>query len=344
MDKLLYYIAMTEPFPLQASVEGKPANKAALTIVATNNSGKDVALQGIIVKIPVGTEALQLTNDAPDIQHIPPANWDSKDPQYPTGFVLYNFIPQVGYGTLPANSSLNFVFNNIAVNTVTGSVDIHVIEGSGKCIPPNCPTQTLTVTKFPNGWGKVSLFVEPPVISSGGSVSLEWEGPVGATYTIEYYTPQSGIVVIPAAGKPKLANKGKYPGQDDPPLTLKQTTIFTLDVEENIDGRMYQAQEQKTATVENQGPEVASFDITALPLQPGKPPTFRLAWQLKNEGSFEITEQSGTNPPVALTGIPRDATSVEVHPFTAQTIYKITAYPTLRAASMKESKSQTTKI
>lgn len=251
MSTLLAYSISTNPFPIQASLPGGNPNVAQMTIVATNNSGNDVKLQGMMVQIPIGQGATQLTNDDPDISPVPPTDWILKNTLHPTGYVQYEFLPSSGSATLPNNSSLDFIFNQIEINSQTGEVEIDVTEGSNNCTPGvDCPVKSLYVTKFPDGWGNVTFNVNPPDIPYGGSTVLTWSGPAGAAYTIEYYTPQTGIVNIPAQGDPPLGNQGQYPAQGAPPLTLTQTTVFTLQVEDTISGQTYEAQDQKTVTVE----------------------------------------------------------------------------------------------
>ncbi len=181
--------------------------------------------------------------------------------QTPSGFVQYFFLPQSGYGTVAAGQSINFIFNNIEVNGTTGMVEIDVTEGSNNCTPGvNCPVQQLFITKFPNGWGQVSFWVDPPNIPYGSNTSLNWDGPSGATYMIQYYDSQRRVIVnIPRQGQPALSNKGKYPSQDDPPLAPEQTTVFTLNVADEIEGQQYQAQDQATVTVEEPIPVITQF-------------------------------------------------------------------------------------
>ena len=119
---------------------------------------------------------MQLTNDAKTIGPVSPAHWTLKDTQYPAGFVQYVFLPNPGYGTVAKNGSLNFIFNNIQINSQTGQAEIDVTEGSNNCVPPNCPVAQLFVTKFPNGWGQVSFWVDHPDISAGGSDTLALVG------------------------------------------------------------------------------------------------------------------------------------------------------------------------
>jgi hypothetical protein len=298
MDPLLQYDLISDPFPLLASTEGKPANKASLTIVATNSTTGSVRLQGILVKIPVGGGASQLSNGATDINAIAPTNWDPKDVQHPENFVIYNFQPQNGNGELAANASLNFVFTSIPVNNVTGTVLIEITEGSGNCVPPNCPVQDLAVTKFPDNWGSVNFAATKNIINAGEGIQLKWDGPASATYSIEYYTPQTNIVHVPRPGEQPLANEGIYPDQ---PLSLQRTTIFSLNVDENVNGNPHHATAQMTVTVVNPQPKINSFTIkpTVADLSQEKI-ELTFTWDVSNPRTLEL-EGVGTVTGITLT-------------------------------------------
>ena len=60
---VLTYAIVTEPFPLLASAESGNPNRAKLTALATNGTGSDVVLEGIILQLPVGSGADALTLD-----------------------------------------------------------------------------------------------------------------------------------------------------------------------------------------------------------------------------------------------------------------------------------------
>src|SRR5437868_4835245 len=92
--KLLYAIN-TNPVPLQAS-DSDPtvANLiATLSLNATNDSSADVTLQAISVSIPLGTDALSLTNDSVAIGPVAPFGWMLAQTQNPSGSVIYIFTP-----------------------------------------------------------------------------------------------------------------------------------------------------------------------------------------------------------------------------------------------------------
>jgi microcystin-dependent protein len=65
-------------------------------------------------------------------------------------------------------------------------------------------------------------------------------------YKIEYAIPGK-VVRIPKQGQDPLGPDGTYPGKTDPPLTLAQTTIFTLIV--SMESGRYKAEQQRTVTV-----------------------------------------------------------------------------------------------
>jgi hypothetical protein len=302
MNPLLTYSITTNPFPLQASASGGNPNIAQMTIVATNNSGSDVTLQGMMVQIPIGQLSTQLTNDSADIGPVAPANWQKPQVQTPTGYVQCTYLPQPGYGTVKAGESVNFVFNDIQVNSQTGQVEIDVTEGSNNCTPGNCPVQLLYITKFPNSWGQVSFWVDSPVIPLGGNITLHWSGPAGATYSIQYYDPRTGIVNIPSQGQPPLGSQGQYPAQGAPPLTPQQTTIFTLNVTETISGQSYAAQTQLTVTVEISPPLINSFAAVPSNMDMNSPQKAQLTWNTSNVSLIKIDGVGSFTGPQAANG------------------------------------------
>ena len=261
MTTFLRYDLMTDPFPLQASPETGNLNAAQLTVVASNPAPlTPVTLQGLIITLPIGPDSTALTQDAKGIGPVPPAGWTLKETQYPAGAVRYLFYPDKGEGGVKG-AGLSFIFNNVELNRQPGTVEVQVLEGSRDCMPPDCPMQSLYITKFPNGWGQVQLWTnpDPPVVAPGGSVTLNWAGPDGATYQLQYYTPRDGIVIVPQHRQPPLSNRGEYPPDGDPPLQLDQTTTFYMSVDETIDNHKYSAQQQVTATVEALMPDFKLF-------------------------------------------------------------------------------------
>ena len=293
---ILRYALTTDPFPLQASPQSGNLTTATLTVVGSNPTSAPVTLQGLIVTLPVGNNSTDLTPDATSISPIPPPNWTLNETVPSTGQVKYIFYPTKGHGAVGLEG-LNFVFNNVAINRQTGTVAVEITEGSNNCKPPNCPTKTLDLTKFPNGWGEVSFWAYPyPPIMSGKDVQLYWHGPEGATYTIRY-SFNNKIVKVPKSGQPALANSGQYPGTNAPPLKLKQTTTFYLTVEKTIDNQPYQAQKYLPVVVVEIPPPPPQ--ITLLSAKPhiikknGKNTLVTLSWTAKHTTQLEVLGPGG---------------------------------------------------
>lgn len=277
----LRYDVSTSPFPLQASPAEGGQSVATLTVVAANPTpSAPVTLQGVNIAIPVGTDGASLTADATGIGPVAPDGWRLQGAKPGAGTVEYAFVPQPGQGSV-GRQGLAFVFNNVRVNTQPGPCEITVKEGTaGK------PTEQLTVTKFPAGWGTVAFWADPPNVVSGQETTLNWAGPAGATYTIEYFTPQTGLVNVPAQGQELFGNRGQYPSASDAPLRLAQTTVFTLSVRQTLGGQLYFAQQQATVTVLVGAPVVKSFTATPTFADPA----MRLAWQTENVSQIHIDD------------------------------------------------------
>jgi hypothetical protein len=193
-------------------------------------------------------------------------------------------------------ASVLFVFNDVHINGQPGTVrGLTVQEGSGGCLPPNCPVYDLSgaITKFPSGWGQVAFWVDPPDIDAGGSTSLHWDGPAGATYALEWGTSQ-GVVNIPGPTHPgALAPAGVYPGQGDPPLTpAPGITTFTLTVDESIAGSQYHAQDQKAVTVRPPPPSIAKF-TGQLGWDAAGTCTLTVKWRAENAAHCLLTGTGG---------------------------------------------------
>ena len=340
MPTLLTYAQTTDPFPLQASAQSGNANVATLTLVATNTTSDGVTLDGMSITLPIGAGATQLTADTIDIGPVPPANWTLAATQYPTGAIQYIFQPASGDGTVGSNESLVFVFNNIKINTQPGPVEVVVMEGSNGCQPPECPTANLYLTKFPNGWGTVSFWANPVILPYNSGPTLYWSGPAGATYTIEYYMPQTGIVNVPAPGQPSLANEGQYPAQGGTALQLEQDTTFYLMVVDTIGNQTYSAQQSVPVTVELPAPQIKSFAVA--PAQAytyavtyegqttTQPVTVELTWTTENAQSCVLSGESHLL--VANGSLTRELSQTTQFTLTAQGETESSALQTIEAS------------
>lgn len=292
---LLTYDLTTAPFPLQASAAsqgGEPVT-ASLVLLAQNNSGSDVQLQGIAIQLPVGTSANDLTEDATSIVPVSPAGWDPPAVNPAQGSMSYVFTPANEDSiTLKQGDSLTFVFNGITVNTVSGIMQIMITEYNSICNGANCPVKEIDLTKFPNGWGEVTFSSPDPNIAPGDPAFLNWSGPAGATYTIEYYTQETGLVNVPAPNENALANQGQYPDAGTN-FILQRNTTFTLNVSEMVNDVSYNAQIQVQVTVDT--PPVlgiTSFGSSAQAFGAGE--TFTLTWVVTDAASCQISIDGGS--------------------------------------------------
>lgn len=243
----LDYAVATEPFPLVASTD-TPPKPSKLTIVASNpDPTKPVTIRKkIIITLPIGTAANELTADAPE-DGLAPKNWkfiQKKDGQHTAN---YEFAPDPNHKTI-TDEGLAFVFT-LGVNMQPGMCLIYITEDTENIT-------NVSVAKFPPGWKPVTFGVKPANIDAGQSVELTWAGPPKAEYTIEYREPPNPTVWLPKDGKTPFANVGKYPGPTDPPLTLEASTTFTIHVD--LD-EMYAASDQRTVTVSPRPPSIEYF-------------------------------------------------------------------------------------
>lgn len=247
MATQLEYALTTDPFPLVASTD-TPPKPSRLTIVASNpNPDQPVTIRKkIVITLPIGTAANELTENAPE-DGLAPKYWkfiQKKDGQHTAN---YEFAPDSDHKVIK-DEGLAFVFT-LGVNMQPGMCLIYITEDTENLT-------SLSVAKFPPGWKPVTFGVKPANIDAGQNVELTWAGPPNAEYTIEYREPPNPTVWLPQEGKLPFKNVGKYPGPTDPPLTLEATTTFTIHVE--LD-ELYGASDQRTVTVSPRPPSIEYF-------------------------------------------------------------------------------------
>lgn len=276
---LLRYEVTTDPFPLQASNTSGLPNTATLQVVASNpNPLLPVNLKGLGITVPIGQDSSDLTA-IPPTPPVPPDGWTLANTKKGSGTIEYVFQPKAGHGIV-GRKGLAFAFDVIQVNSVPGTSQVTIKEGS-----PGDPTKELLITKFPNGWGAVTFWLDPPDIPYQESTTLNWSGPTGATYSIEYVMGGE-IINIPAEGDPALGSQGQYPAQGKPPLTLDRTTVFNLIVNETIGEHSYKAQEQKIGSVELPVPVINLFQAR---MDDSLFPTLILEWATDYADECEIS-------------------------------------------------------
>ena len=266
MTTLLTYTISTSPSTLEINQQN-----ATLTILATNSTSNPVTISGISIEIPIGPLNTDLTDNASSISQIPPGQWTTNPPNSASGSTTFIFIPTNKAYTLASGDALVFSLTQIQVNKKAGTATLTVTEGSS-----GSPTQPIALSKYPEGWSAMTFVAHPPNLNAGDSVTLTWDGPNSAVYTLEY-SKDNSTITIPAPGQSSLGSNGTYPGDNQPPLTLDQTTVFTLTVSQTIDNNNYQVNLQQTVTVNQPAPEIISF--TGQIDYSQTPPALNLTWQ-----------------------------------------------------------------
>ena len=294
----LTYSFATFPAPLPIS-QPNVQERAKLTIVATNLTAEPVQIAELIIDLPVGPAAGQLTNNADSLRVTAPLNW-RYDPSSPAGLKCYKFLPPgTGAFTLDKNQALTFVFEELEPNTVAGTSQVLVHEG-GKTParkPEDLPIKVLEVTKFSPSWGRLTFVLDKLHVRAGEEVKLSWKGPAGPTYQLQYqsYASDDSVTVkLPQPGQQPFRNEGSYPGAGDQPrLKPMRPTTYTLIVTDTFEGAPRTAQMQLTV------------DVTPVPVPPVPAP--RIV-EFRTEPSLVITSQP--IPPIKLVWQAEDASSL----------------------------------
>jgi hypothetical protein len=313
VTKLLYAVT-TQPSPLLASPAQGEMVQCVLTVEASNPApdpdANPVTLAGVEIKLPIGEAAADLTPDVANIGPYPPGDWQLQTNTAPG---VYAFIPKGPPGTTVSvgSQALTFSLEAVPVNRAPGPVaGLQVVEGT-----PGMPSVQLPLTKFPNGWGSVDFWAYPADIPAGQSTTLHWSGPAGATYAIEYAAGDE-VVNLPPAGQPPFANAGVWPGVDDPPLEPVETTVFTMTVEDTIDGEQYSTRVQATVTVVEPGPQIEQFTGSIVAAGGGYDVVFE--WVAANTGHCTLSAvpeaelQAKAGPPGYALPIDRPLTGTYV--------------------------------
>ncbi|MEM7113662.1 MAG: hypothetical protein AAF614_14585 [Chloroflexota bacterium] len=326
----LRYAITSEPFPLQASPAKGNLNHAALTVVASNPAD-GVKLYGLSIKIPIGDTSTDLTNAKPTA--IAPHGWALYDTKPKTGSVEYIFRPSGSGKKKPKpyklkGEGLAFRIENVAVNRQPGTAQIKITEGSARK-KKKSPIIKLPVSKFPPDWGTIDFWADTPSIKFDGQAKLQWAGPAQqgdgpeATYTLQYETPDAGLVTIPKKGEPALGASGTYPSAGQS-LKLERTTTFTLNVSATKANQQYQAQKQVAIDVE---PPTPSVTISSNPASETAilPNTLvEISWTVIGADKLVLKGSNGSSKTfTAKADFPQGSTTVRPQ---KPTTYQMTAY------------------
>lgn len=265
-DTLLSYVMLTSPDPLQAS-----AKNSSLTLVVSNPGGRIVTVTSLVVTLPVGTNAKDLTADATGVQTQPAAGWQAVNA---AGTIT---LTPTGTGEIGPDG-VTFVFASITVNDQAGLCAITIDEtASSPSHAAEDRTATVGLPKFPTQFQVGDLQAQPLDVPSGGSTTLMWTG-TPATYTLQYQPADEGEPVSVTVG-----NAGPYTATK---LTRSGQVTFTLVVQVPVPGfdHPLTVQRQVSASV-----ETLSLAVQAEPPSVGVNGLARLGWQTSNAASCVLS-------------------------------------------------------
>jgi len=310
---------MTEPFPLQASPKEGKAKFARVTIVASNPEPEEpVTLKKISISLPIGSSGSDLAVEVPPTPAAP-GSWEFLSKSEGASRVIFRYGPKAGQGKV-GEQGLEFVCNNLQMNREAGTCVVEIEEISS---PDDENVAKLEIGKFPHSWGEVHFSVDPANIESGESTTLKWSGPDHAVYRIEYAIPGK-IVKIPKQGQ-KLGPDGTYPGDTDPPLTLTQTTIFTLIV--TMESGRYKAEQQRTVTVVWYPASLDYFRPRGCTTSDCIVPSDELVldWDIKHADYWQLFQEWPDFPqrPARVIELPWPTRSVAIRPTEKKTRYTL---------------------
>jgi hypothetical protein len=276
---LLDYALLTAPSPLQA---GAPAT---LTLAISNGGSQVVTVTSIVIALPIGTNAKDLTASA-SFQTGKTSGWNLAQ----SGGALT--LTPAGSGAV-GRTAVVVTIANVAVNDQPGTVEIVIDEtaalGGGN--PANNNTK-IPLAKFPGQFSLSDLVATPTQVPFGGSASLMWTGTQieQATYTLQY--PGSGPVNVSSVGPYKAENLTVFPA------------VFTLTVSLTVPGQDAPATAQKQTTVV-QAPELKIVSFGSSRSAVGGADTFDLVWevQLATSLTLEMTLLAGSK--IDVTGLSR---------------------------------------
>ena len=236
---VLSYSLLTDPDPLRASPAGEDydSNIAMLTVVATNETGKDITVRNIILTIPTGQGAQALTRNITGVNPTVfiyrlegPINKSKKwhicktgDKDCNTGdkneFIVTTENPEQD-GILKTGEGLYIKLPEILINDRPGVWSLTIDETTGKNTTNSMTIQSI---KAPFELIVSDLGADPLVVEPGGCTTLYWEGSDGADYWL--FDGQK-TNKLDSVGNIDDSNKDQY--QRYEVCDLKLTTTFYL--------------------------------------------------------------------------------------------------------------------
>jgi hypothetical protein len=263
---LLKYAFLADPDPLQAG------GTATLTLIVSNPGGQVVTVDSIVVTLPVGTNAKDLTADASGIQSQLPPGWGVSQ----SGGEL-TLRPATPEAARVARSGLAFVFARIQLNAEPGTVAVAIDETASSAADPapKPRTATLTLDKFPRQFALGGLAVNPLRVEPGGSATLTWSGSP-ADYSL-YYDPGTAPVDV------RVGSTGPYVARD---LERPAGVTFTLRVSVTVPGQDQPLLLQRQVHVDVAAVAIDNFQ--ASPPTVGPNGLTRLSWRTSNATSVTL--------------------------------------------------------
>ena len=233
---LLAYAIVPAPEPLTASFPG-----ADLALIISNPGMTVVNCTQIIISLPVGVNAKDLTTDATGIQTFPPGGWEVA--QQGGIFTLTPATP--ANGAIGAQG-LEFLFTNIQVNSQPSAECPIVIDETAASYPqPSLVrTETFTLVKAEAGFTLSDLTANSLTVPSCGTATLQWSGSastvtIPVTYTMIYNSGNESVSTT-------VGNSGPYTSE---PLTQTPSVTFTLQAAVTLAGQTEPLIVQKQITV-----------------------------------------------------------------------------------------------
>jgi hypothetical protein len=258
-----------DPAKVDYSVSDTQLSVVTLTITATNRTSGPVECSAISISIPVGFGAGALTEDPTSIVAAP-------GPTTPWavggGGGTWIAVPLPPVTSVPAGASVSFVLSAVTVNTAQGLVTVDIGETTDQTRagsvsvdkPAPVPPGSTPVIK--------SFAADPVQLAQGGTSTLSWQ-----VSDAQQLVLRPGPVNLPD------------PGEGTLPVTLRETTVFTLEAL-GTGGRARAA-----ATVTVMPVSIASFTADpATPVPAGTQVT--LQWSTRFAAACAIDQGIGPVP------------------------------------------------
>jgi hypothetical protein len=265
-DTLLNYAILPTPNPLQVGYRG-----ASLILIVSPKGSAIVTCERIVLTMPIGTNAQNLTASAEGMTSETAPGWDAT--QDGGQFTLSPTRP--GAEKIESNG-IAFTFAPLNVNKEVGTCTLLLSEVASMEGKPKVPRRGLiALPKFPAQFFVDPLTVDPASVPSGGSAAVIWKGS-SATYSLGYDNGQ-GRVEQPVANAGSLLV---------PNLTRFPSVLFTLTVKHTAAGvdQPLVVQRQALVDVQSAKPVIKSFFASVIDARKVK-----FSFETRNADSCRMT-------------------------------------------------------